>query len=166
MPKQLTDVDRQNIIEGLSIGYPANKVAEMAGVSESSVVRTKAKSRGIIAKAQQRLVEAVPDLVEAELNIIKQVKAITDQPDSTLQLTERQELIAKLYPQTAKRVGQAVGILPTPTPSIFVQNLHIDARRQVISPSVMALLAQAGQAQGEDEDVLDIDHTICRDEPA
>jgi len=72
------------------------------------------------------------------------------------------------YHKLSKGIKQSLGILPSPTPSIFIQSIYNDNRGQVLADNVLQLISQGTSQQStvdnlEAFDMLTDDTTIDAD---
>ncbi len=152
--KKVSEHCRKQIAKNLATGRSLVETAKEAGVSPRTVYnyRQDGEVRAMIEEAQRRMAEAVPDIVEADLAVIRKARDIIEKDKGGL---EDNKVLLELYRAISKRIGQSVGILPSPTPSIFVQQHFQTNNNLSLSPEVAAILAGV-HARIEDDAAFEI----------
>jgi len=164
MGKPISTRARGKAIRALAQGHSVPEAAQAADCCPATVRRLKKDPtvREQVANLQRQLLEGAGQaLVDGYKDVILKGRdkiasgAIEDAPQ-----------LARLYAAVSKSVGQSVGILPTPTPSIFVQNNILQGPGSTIlgasANGLIAKMVEAGQGYGQmliddDDDCIDVE---------
>lgn len=177
MPKALDPVSKRIALHKLAAGETQMDAAAAVGVNQGTISRlkSKAESKAIIEAESQKLLAALPDIVEVYREGIETNKKLSaylagkDNHQANIivdRLTQSSMdgngdavlPIVKLHDQLSKRHDrylQAVGILPSQSPSIFIQSLNDNRSVQVFGEGVMQMLGQFGQSLVASKEELD-----------
>lgn len=154
--QRLNPTESNNIGEYLGAGHSERNTADILGVSRSSVQRYRKDPaiKAIIEEGQDKLAkESAMNIIDTDIAVISKAHKVlaVDEYDQEAITLFRDTGLMDLYTKVSKRVGQAIGIFNTPTPSIFIQNLYQDNRSQTIAPGVLALISGGLTDPGDDE---------------
>jgi len=143
------------LINGIAKGQTIADTADQIGVSSRTVSRYKRnpKVREKIERIQREMADKTLDeIIEADKAIIKTAKGFV-QDAKPIHYQDASVLMAS-YHKLSKGIKQSLGILPSPTPSIFLQTIYNDNRSQVLADNVLQLISQ-GTSQQSTVDNLD-----------
>ena len=143
----MTPEQEQLVIQHAASGIPQGVTADMIGVQRPAICKQQKKHREQIESLQAMLAEQA---YQPAIDNI--VGAIRDY--STLQGSETEHIQRREHGYKASvKVAEAMGILPSHSQSIFVQNIFNQVNN-ISSPVVDALLSHAGVI---DVDYMDVD---------
>jgi len=148
MSQPLTSAARIKIAGALAKSHTIPETAEIAGCSEASVSRNKKdpKVREKIERIQRELAqETLDNIIETDKAIIKTAKDFVQ--DATPIDYQDASVLMGSYHKLSKGIKQSLGILPSPTPSIFLQTIYNDNRGQVLADNVLQLISQGTSQQ-------------------
>jgi hypothetical protein len=167
MIQEMKNVRDERIALELAGGRSTNEIAEQFDLTPSSVSRIakKDRSREIIEQETKKLLGIVPsitDQLQSDIQLSQKLSRFLANPASepsvatNTPFTDTKEIL-EFQKQVYKKqqdVMKAVGIFPTNSTNIFIQQIYNDNRKQVLSAEVFQALGGifAGQL-GEDEDV-------------
>lgn len=158
---QQTTTDEHKAVQLLATGASQADVARELGVNRSTVCRwtQKEEVRARIEAEAQRLLEALPDVVEqtkrdlATANHLSRFIAGEEGATNQTRLTNPDHQLRFLEGAYRKQADllRAAGVFASPAPSIVVQQVFNDNRTQVLSPTVVQVLGQHLSAVFADE---------------
>ena len=115
-------------------GMPIRKVASETNLSPTTVQKLTSKHKDIIAAQQARLVEVtLPTIIDRAIKEINHANSI-DIADR-----ESQVFLARID-KKEDTILKSVGIAPSHTQSMHVNNIYNDHRKEVISPVIADML--------------------------
>lgn len=145
--------EEKEVIQLLASGQPQEQIAEVIGVSQSTISRVAKKHQESIQKETERLLQSLPDIIDQITRDIKTSnelsKALADPtPEGGLTnlsplLLGNSKILTKFMELSYKKqsdVLRAVGILPSVAQSVFIQNLIQKNTTNILSPVVMRVL--------------------------
>jgi predicted transcriptional regulator len=181
MAARLTRKVINKIIVAQAKGLSTRKTAEIAGVTQKTVMKyrhDKNVRKEIEALQQRYLDEVAKDLVDSHVKIVKQTKQALGETKTVnigtkeipiwqdITAIETQPTLAKLYAGVSKGVAQAIGIHPSPTPSILIQQNILQGPGSTIlgasANDLIAKMVESGQGYGgmlldDDDDAIDVE---------
>jgi hypothetical protein len=168
MIQEMKNVRDERIALELASGRSTNEIAEQFDLTPNSVSRIakKDRSREIIEQETKKLLGIVPsitDQLQSDIQLSQKLSRFLANPASepsvatdtpfadTKEILEFQKQVYKKQQDVMK----AVGIFPTNSTNIFIQQIYNDNRKQVLSAEVFQALGGifAGQLGEDDEDV-------------
>jgi hypothetical protein len=166
MPAALSKVDEFQIADGLARGATGDSLAKALGICPNTVSRKKKQLRPLIeALAVHYFEQATPLAIDSTLKALKTSNDILSHAQ-TLPIDEKVDFLARAKDMLAvtdkkeARVLVSMGVSPSPTTSIFVQNLMISGNQTVLLPQIQ-LLFGGNVSQCESDDVIDVDVREC-----
>lgn len=167
MLKDMLDIRDVKIAEQLAAGTSVKQVAEQFSLTPNRVseIAKKDKSREIIERETKKLLDLVPGItsqLSSDLELSGRLSQFLRDPASepsiaTSGFSETKEIL-EFQKQTYKKqqdVMKAVGIFPTNSTNIFIQQIYNDNRKQVLSPEVFQALSGLFGKLGEDDEIED-----------
>lgn len=156
-------------IKLLAQGKSEAIVAESVGVSQPTISRLKHSKKEQIEKEIERLITTLPDITGQLIDDIKisgklsKVLSGELSPDSLAPfLIENPSLLTKFMELSYRKhsdILKAVGVYPTNTSSIFIQNIFQAGSNVAISPNIMQILGEHLSESLKDEDIIDVEVT-------
>ena len=144
---KLSDVARQQrnakIVAMVLAGQTYAEISKKIGLDKGSISRivNNSDARNIIKDTQRFYIAMAPAVIDRFLTCI-------NSDDQKIRL------------QAIKEWHRIVGIAPTQTPNVFLQQIYVDQRKQtIIDPGVMQALGNTVQAieSVEDGDIIDVE---------
>ena len=130
----LGDIDKYEIVQNLSSGKTPYETSQLTGHSRETILKVKQERREQIERETAKYLDSLPKAVEQQKQLIEQYDQINSQEDPA-----RFNASVKAWENMLK----AVGILPTNTTSIAIQNIYNDHRSSDgVSEMVIAALGR------------------------
>lgn len=169
MPGALSQVDNLKIAHAVAQGATRQEIATALGVSTATISRRRKSLKAMIeALSVEYFHAAAPMAVDSTLKALKATNEILTHAEN-LPIEEKVDFLAKAKDMLAvtdkkeARVLVSMGISPSPSTSIFVQNLMIGGQTVLLSPQIVGILGQDAAARlcpppdQEDVDVIDVE---------
>lgn len=150
--KKTTKKQEKKVVDTLAVGKSTRKAAEVAKVSQTTVMRIKEEKQDEIEVQTRRLMKAMPDIVDSIARDIKTSDLLSkvlsgekgmDKIPKLLMadkaiLTKFMDLSYKMKTD----VLRAIGIFPSQSRSIFIENLIASGGKAVINPKVLHVVGE------------------------
>ena len=157
---RMTPEEKATAIQMLGAGQSTRTVAKAIGKSQTAIVRLAQKNKDKIESESSRLVAALPDIIS---NIVRDIKTSaklskifsktckTDEEFEQLYATMPSMLahdasvlkkFMELNQKTQTDVLRTLGVFPSNTQSVFIENLFQSGSQAIIQPRVFNILAE------------------------
>lgn len=144
--------DETKAVKLLAQGKSEKEVAIEVGKSQATISRLKSNKREAIEAEISRFISTLPDITQQIMDDIKTSGKFSkvfsgevDIEDLPQFLIENPILIKQFMELSYKKQAdmlRALGVYPSTTPSIFVQNVFHSGSNVVISPAIMTILGE------------------------
>lgn len=159
----------RQIAKQIVAGEKSIDIAEEWDISINTIANVKKRQRELIESESARYLESLPDCVKIQQSLIAEVKADMDAPayeldsDGEKILDEngvpiRRNRLDKTNPElfkagckAAEKVMQGVGLQPSQSISLNIQQIYNDNSKTIIAPVVLSLLADLNTPAEDDE---------------
>jgi hypothetical protein len=185
MNKQLIDIRNEQLTLDHVRGKTVQELAEEYAIEPQSVrnVLKKPRSREIIEQETKKLLGLVPEITQqlaADLKLGTRLTNMMVKPESEPELltqsmfAETKDVMdfLKLNYKKQQDIMKAMGIFPSNSTNVFIQQIYNDNRKQVLSPEVFKALGgifSSPEDQTEDElnvedaQIIDVQPTNLED---
>lgn len=149
MNEQMLQIRNDNIAREIAGGKKPTELAEDFGVSKATIyhVLKKDRSREIIENETKKLLSLVPSIttqISEDLELSASLQRYLKDPSAVndTQLVENKDILdyLKLSYKKQQDVMKAVGIFPSNSTNVFIQQIYNDNRKQVLSPDIFKAL--------------------------
>lgn len=172
MNKQMLQIRNDHLAREAASGKEPVVLAEEFGLSKSQVhsVLRKDRSREIIEEETKKLLSLVPEITEQvreDLQISKSLQTFLKNPSLAPEVAlssfeDNKDILEflKLSYKKQQDVMKAVGIFPSNSTNVFIQQIYNDNRKQVLSPEIFKALGgfftdlSAADNEAEEAEVL------------
>lgn len=168
MIRDMLDIRNDHIAKELASGKQVSEIAAEHSLTPAAIssIAKKKRSREIIEQETKKLLSIVPDITEQLVKDVQLSGKLTryladpsSEPDVATSAFGDTEEILKFQNLAYKKqqdVMKAVGIFPTNSTNIFIQQIYNDNRKQVLSAEVFQALGGIfSQTDNEAEDIED-----------
>lgn len=163
--RNLNPNELDKILDHLAEGHTIGHTAEVCGVCESTVKRTKSRfSEELQRRTIAHLTKTGPMCDEIECNTLSIAQKLTSEAAAKptqegAKMLQENIGVIQVADKIIYRHGQAVGMFASHAPSTVIQNVINIQSQMVVSPQVAALFAPDALAQLTDgsDDPIDCD---------
>lgn len=147
--ERLNLLEKSQIVDKLAAGQSLAQTARDVGRSVDAVKDVRKERRHQIEKETARYIETLPSAVDQKIKLLKEYDSIDSVNDTARY---------KAAVSAADDMLKAVGILPTNTGSVAIQNLYVDQRSVTLSPIVSDAMRRLlpAKTDPDDDDPLDV----------
>lgn len=156
---------KEKAIDMLSQGITSTEVAKQFGVSRNTVTKFKQRNKDKIEEQAQKYLDALPDLVQHDINEINDYYEISQKLRTALKENTSTENIKALQDYCGyidKRITdikKSVGLYSSNNPGLVFQQLNVFSNKtSELAPIISKLLGQANINQNPDDDeIIDVE---------
>lgn len=156
--------EENKAVQMIAKGDSQEAIAKELGVSQSTVSRFKESHKELIQRETEKLLKSLPDITEQLLRDVSLANKVSKALNGEIEVTDLPSLLSdtkvltkfmELSYKKQSDILKAMGIYPTQTPSVFIQNIFQSGSQAVISPNIMTVLGEHLKKTLIDSDVVD-----------
>lgn len=134
--------DKPNIINRLATGETCTSISKDYDVTRERINQIKLEEKKAIEKAATKILKALPNIVETTTLDIQTNKELSKAAYITgCNLSKEQLTFKTITNKLSADILRMVGIFPSQSPSLFIQNIYQDNRHQTnITPEYQKFL--------------------------
>ena len=169
----MNNTTKKVITQELAQGTSQRKIEKITGVSQSQISRFKQANIEAIEHETRKFITALPDIVDQTIRDIKTSNQVSkvlageefaEDLNPLLLDSKTMNTFMQLSYKKQADILRAVGMFPSNSTSIAIQNIFQEGSQTVISPIVMSALgahiAQNLEDTDNEQDILSVDEDI------